>query len=241
MKSRQAHQHALTSPRLASPRLTSPRLAPPPSPRLASPRLSPLSQDVFLAANAAFRMSGVRVRGQPPPKMTLSEAAREPRTFVRLTDSILDAIDIAPCEEGQSLDAAWDLLDRLKRRDFYKQVGKEVNIETLPACSSCGKGTAVTAKFCEKCGKSTVTRKGHMIPGKSKWYQSDGMMVTEENASRDLLALVPDWIRKEIIEANALMVKVSAACLLPRLSPLPLALQLCVGLASHLTIRQLFF
>ena len=79
--------------------------------------------DVFLAANASFRMSGVRVPGQPPPKISLSEAAHDSRTFVRLTDSILDAIDIAVVEEGlPPLDPAWQLLDRLKRRDFYRQV-----------------------------------------------------------------------------------------------------------------------
>ena len=88
-------------------------------------------------------------------------------------------------------------------------MGKEVNIETLPACHNCGKGTAIMAKFCEKCGASTVTRAdGRFMDKKTGWYQSDGMRMTEDSATEEILKRVPDWIRKELIESKALMVKI---------------------------------
>ena len=53
---------------------------------------------------------------------------------------------------------AEDLLQRLKSRRFYRNLGKPVTISTLPACASCGCDTALKDRFCASCGHSTADR-----------------------------------------------------------------------------------
>ena len=110
--------------------------------------------DVFLAADKHFRVKGGP--GSAAGGVPLSEAAHDTDAFVRLNDSILDALDMST-EEG--LGEAHALLARLKRRDFYRQVGSQVNIETLPMCANphCRKGTPIDARYCLQCGETTST------------------------------------------------------------------------------------
>ena len=166
--------------------------------------------DVFLAANDGFRM-----RGADGECVRLSDAARNPRSFVRLTDAILDAIDvhvITPdaSESGrEGLHQAWDLLDRIKKRDFYKQVGKEVNIDTLPLCgnTTCRRGTQVTDRHCAVCGERTVSRKAIMNP-KTALYESEGVALTVETVQDEILKKLDAHIREDIVENNALLCKI---------------------------------
>ena len=105
--------------------------------------------DIFLAADPHFRLRGGLQR-----TMALSEAAHDVEAFARLNDSILDTIDLSPNED---LYEAIQLIERLKKRDFYQQIGSQIVIETLPKCH-CGQVTRIEHKFCPGCGKSTITR-----------------------------------------------------------------------------------
>lgn len=165
--------------------------------------------DVFLEANSHFRMRGAS-SGSPPVR--LDEAAHDVRTFVRLNDAIIDAIDLyQPQDEAQAagLKNAWHLLQRLKKRDFYQQVGEQINIETLPLCGNknCRRGTPIESKFCPHCGQSTALRKGG---GHSKegWLQAEGMLITEDDAREGILSFVSPHIREELVKHNALLIRI---------------------------------
>jgi hypothetical protein len=146
--------------------------------------------DVFIAANEHFRVKAGAAGGEG---LSLAEAARDPRAFVRLTDSILDALDMSP---SSGLERAAHLLGRLKRRDFYKQVGMQVNIETLPRCANpkCNKGTPIDAKFCPNCGESTASRKARFTARAA--CTSDGVLITEAQVRNELLELCRDDVRR---------------------------------------------
>jgi len=76
---------------------------------------------------------------------------------VKLMDSIVECIGLS-CTEG--LDKANDLIQRLKERRFYRQVGPPRSIPTEPRCGSdkCGKPTHIDDRFCRECGKDTKDR-----------------------------------------------------------------------------------
>ena len=96
-------------------------------------------------------------RGSPLcPAVRLSEAASDPASFVRLTDSIIDEIDNSLCS---GLEHAREILDRLKRRDFYTQLPYTVKVPVLPMCPSCNNPTPHEAAYCSHCGASTLARK----------------------------------------------------------------------------------
>ena len=155
--------------------------------------------DIFLAADAAFRL-----RGPDGHPLKLSEAAHSPAAFSRLTDSILDAIDLSMSD---GLEQAHELLERLKRRDFYCQVGKEISLATLPRCVRCGNETRIEAKHCSECGTSTATRK--WVPDKSGFAIAPTEAITEASAAAEILKRCePPSVRDEIIAANALLVKI---------------------------------
>ena len=155
--------------------------------------------DIFLAADAAFRL-----RGPDGHPLKLSEAAHNPAAFSRLTDSILDAIDLSMSD---GLEQAHELLERLKRRDFYCQVGKEISLATLPRCVRCGNETRIEAKHCSECGTSTATRK--WVPDKSGFAIAPTEAITEASAAAEILKRCePPSVRDEIIAANALLVKI---------------------------------
>ena len=165
--------------------------------------------DVFLAANKFFHMRGA---SQGDAEVRLDQAARDPRTFVRLNDSIIDAIDLyqprSPAE-AEGLRTAWRLLERIKRRDFYRQVGEDpINIETLPLCAKCRKGTAIEAKFCSRCGHPTATRRASGTTGKLGEFKTDGQLMTEEKARKEILELISPHIRAELERCDALLVKI---------------------------------
>ena len=148
--------------------------------------------DVFLAADKHFRVKGGP--GSAAGGVPLSEAAHDTDAFVRLNDSILDALDMST-EEG--LGEAHALLARLKRRDFYRQVGSQVNIETLPMCANphCRKGTPIDARYCLQCGETTSTRPHARFVQKSGSYVSYGVVLSEADVRRQLLAKLQPEVR----------------------------------------------
>ena len=157
--------------------------------------------DIFVAANEHFRVKG----GDGVP-MKISEAAHDPTSFVLLTDSILDALDLSPAE---GLEKAAKLLARLKKRDFYQAVGDTpVNIETLPLCTNpkCMKGTPLDAKFCPHCGCATASRTGKC---KRDIWRSEGVALTATEALNQILAKIePQAVREEMQDGDALFVKI---------------------------------
>ena len=157
--------------------------------------------DIFVAANEHFRVKG----GDGVP-MKISEAAHDPTSFVLLTDSILDALDLSPAE---GLEKAAKLLARLKKRDFYQAVGDTpVNIETLPLCTNpkCMKGTPLDAKFCPHCGWATASRTGKC---KRDIWRSEGVALTATEALNQILAKIePQAVREEMQDSDALFVKI---------------------------------
>jgi len=100
------------------------------------------------------------------------------------------------------------LLQRLNKRDFYKQVGQQFNIETLPLCGNplCRKGTAIADKYCAHCGWSTAARKCNI--NKEGWAESEGMQVTTDGVRAKILKLVSNEVRAELMVADALFVKI---------------------------------
>ena len=89
-------------------------------------------------------------RGSDNAATTLAEAALDPKAFARLTDAILDSIYVS-LEEG--LDEAQGLIERMKKRDYYRQIGRSTQISPLPQCYYCGELTEIRSKFCGACGK----------------------------------------------------------------------------------------
>ena len=159
--------------------------------------------DVFVAADEHFRLRASNGgRG-----VRLSEAARDREAFVRLNDSILDAIDLS-VDEG--LGEAASLLERLRRRDFYQQVGNKFNIETMPRCAKCREGTPIEARYCAKCGETTATR-NETFDKKSGLKVSKGVVLKASDVRTQLLELIAvhvPHIRAELEEANALFIKI---------------------------------
>ena len=157
--------------------------------------------DVFLMANDHFRVKG----GKDAAGMRISDAAHDEAAFVRLNDSVLDALDLST---NEGLGPAQALLERLKRRDFYRQVGNQLNIETLPRCTraSCRAGTKIDALYCHKCGETTMTRK--KVADKTGVYRSEGMLITEGEIKKALLNLLPAATRVAVTEADALICKI---------------------------------
>lgn len=155
--------------------------------------------DIFEQADKAFRLKGPQ--GQP---MRLSETAHDVAAFASLTDSILETID-ASLDGG--LDAAHGLYERLKRRDFYRQVGRQLEIETLPRCDRCGAETPIEANFCSQCSRSTATRQS--TRDKKGLHVPVTQSITEDAAAHEILERVqPTNVRDEIRAANALFVKI---------------------------------
>ena len=73
-------------------------------------------------------------RGSDNAATTLAQAALDPKAFARLTDAILDSIYVS-LEEG--LDEAQGLIERMKKRDYYRQIGRSMQISPLPQCHYC--------------------------------------------------------------------------------------------------------
>ncbi len=187
--------------------------------------------DVFVAANATFRMRGPpqaqpradshvpdelsspgSVGGAPasePRPLTLDEAARHPASFMLLTDSIIDTIDTSLCP---GLEKARHLIERLKRRDFYKELPYRVKLPLLPLCANCGKPTQIEWAHCASCGLSTKSRlKKPKKPG-SNVHVPEGIALTAETAKEGILNVCPDATRLQLKAANdgrgALYVKI---------------------------------
>ena len=110
--------------------------------------------DALIAADEHFRLRATLEEGGAG--MRLSQAAHSARSFARLNDSILDAIDWST---AAGLHKSHALLERLKKRDFYRQVGCEVKIVTQPLCAKCGGVTKIEDRFCGQCARRTDTRK----------------------------------------------------------------------------------
>ena len=94
-------------------------------------------------------------RGSDNAATTLAQAALDPKAFARLTDAILDSIYVS-LEEG--LDEAQGLIERMKKRDYYRQIGRSTQISPLPQCYYCGELTEIRSKFCGACGKKCKGR-----------------------------------------------------------------------------------
>ena len=156
--------------------------------------------DIFLAANEHFRL-----RGADGAVLSLEEAAHDPATFIRLNDAILEAIELS-YEPG--LERAWALLDKLKRRQFYRQVGECVNLPCRPLCVNCNEQTAFEAKFCSACGKPTVSRKWKPHPKIPGLAQPEQVQLTGEQAKVQILNMLPERTRAQIEEADALYVHI---------------------------------
>ncbi|KAJ8599215.1 hypothetical protein CTAYLR_006389 [Chrysophaeum taylorii] len=110
--------------------------------------------DVLRVADESdFRVCGAR----------LSDAAKNPAIFVKLTDGILEAITMST---ARGLEAAHAILDRLTRRDYYRGVGSGRAIPTLPLCANCSHETQIRDKFCAKCGRSTKDRDYVLVEGR---------------------------------------------------------------------------
>jgi len=106
--------------------------------------------DVLKLANDHFSF-----RGSDNAATTLAQAALDPKAFARLTDAILDSIYVS-LEEG--LDEAQGLIERMKKRDYYRQIGRSTQISPLPQCYYCGELTEIRSKFCGACGKKCKGR-----------------------------------------------------------------------------------
>ena len=161
--------------------------------------------DILMKANDHFRVKGSE--GSDPKGLRLSEAAHDEVAFVRLNDSILDALDLST---NDGLEDAHHILDRLKRREFYKQVGNQVNIETLPRCANphCRMGTRIDALYCAQCGNSTAARTTGKWDPKSKAWASEGVVLTEAQILKQILSKCTAATRIAIEEADALFVKI---------------------------------
>jgi hypothetical protein len=154
--------------------------------------------DIFLASDDAFRLRGPR-----GGELRLSEAAHEPTAFMRLNDSILDAIDLSA---APGLERAQSLIEALKRREFYVQLGSQITIDILPSCAGCGQKTRIEDKFCSACRASTVTRK--RVMNRRGFYVTEGQMLTPEIAAQQILERCEQPARDEIRAAKALHVHI---------------------------------
>jgi len=140
--------------------------------------------DILYEARESFS-----IRDSQGHAKLLHEAAQEEDAFVRLTDSVLDAIWMST---AKGLERSEELLKRLKSRRFYRQVGTPVTISTLPACAHCGEDTALRDKFCSNCGRSTATRKKCQKKDERTGeprgaFVAAGVMLTSESAKEQIL------------------------------------------------------
>ena len=146
--------------------------------------------DIFEHANKTFHF-----RGPDDQPCRLVDAVLDPAAYVLLDDTILNEISRSLLP---GLEEARKLLRRLKRREFYSQVGEAIKLRMLPRCVNpdCASDTELRDVFCSKCGCSTkdrvkeqcVKRDGtkKQIDGKPL-YQSPDAHLTDEEAKRQIL------------------------------------------------------
>ena len=136
-------------------------------------------------------------RGPDDQPCRLVDAVLDPAAYVLLDDTILNEISRS-LQPG--LEEARTLLRRLKRREFYSQVGEPVKLRMLPRCTNpaCASDTELRDVFCSKCGVSTKDRAKEQCvrrDGAKKTtdgqplFQSPDAHLTDDEAKRQILEL----------------------------------------------------
>jgi len=163
--------------------------------------------DVLKLANEALRFRGADGRAT-----TLADAALDPATFCLLTDAITDCIGLSM---DPGIEPAVALLERIHRRDFYKQIGNSYKVTHQPLCTNkgCRRATAIDWRYCPWCDAECSKREhtGRAPDSGQSTEQHPAvvplMKKTADDFRRDILHLVAAKHKAEV-EALADQVQV---------------------------------